>query len=71
MWAKFDSLEQFNEWHKQIKIQLDIPKLDGISTEYARPYIKEDGTVVTFVEDENSQGLIETEPYKVPRLWEN
>ena len=64
MWARFETIEAFNLWHTQIKEQIGIPLPDGISTEYTKAFLVEDGTYSAWVEDEYSTGLVEGTPKK-------
>lgn len=48
MFAKFQNINEFNEWHEQVKLVLGIP--DGLGTiEYTMPWIKDDGTLIARV----------------------
>jgi hypothetical protein len=69
MWAKFNTLEDFNIWHDAIKEELGIPLPDGITTAYTEPHLVEDGSYSAWVDQEYSEGLIKGLPYVKPRLW--
>jgi hypothetical protein len=78
VWYKWDSLEDFEIWHNQIKEQLGIPKLssnsDGnivdnseITDSYTTPFIVSDSDVRAVVENEHNAGLVPSEqPYEEP-----
>jgi hypothetical protein len=59
MWAKFNTLEEFDAWHTGIKNQLGIPKPDGITTAYTEAHLMEDGTYSAWVDSEYTDGLTE------------
>jgi hypothetical protein len=59
MWAKFNTLEEFDVWHTVIKNQLGIPKADGITTAYTEAHLMEDGTYSAWVDSEYADGLTE------------
>jgi len=71
MWAKFDTLEEFNIWHEAIKEQLGIPLPDGITTAYTEAHLVEDGTYSAWVDEEYSTGLIEGLAYSRKKAWDN
>ena len=60
MFAKWETIEDFNLWHTQIKEQLGIPLPDGVTTEYTEAIPLGDGSFCAFVHDEYAEGLIET-----------
>jgi hypothetical protein len=62
MFYKFDSIEQFNEWHTAIKIQLDIPRADGITTRYTDLYERE-GQLFALIDDDLADGFT---PFDLP-----
>lgn len=64
MFYKFDSIEQFDDWHSEIKIQLGIPKPDGITTKYT-DLLEKEGQLFAFVDDELANGL---NPYDLPPI---
>lgn len=69
MWAKFETLEEFNLWHDAIKIALGFPLADSVSTEYTKAILVSDGSYSAYVDIENSEGLLEgIEPQPV-RPW--
>jgi len=69
MWYKFDSTEQFNTWHEQIKTLLGIPLPDGITTEYTELLTKDDGELYAWVDEEYANGLQQTtKPADKPKL---
>lgn len=59
MWAKFNTIEDFNAWHNEIKNTLGIPLQDGITTSYTNAHLVEDGTYSAWVEPEHADGLTE------------
>ena len=59
MWAKFNTLAEFDAWHTGIKNQLGIPRPDGITTEYTEAHLMEDNTYSAWVDIEYSDGLSE------------
>jgi len=74
-WYIWTSITSFNTWHKQIKIQLGIPKPsvdefgevvpDGvINDEYTKPVIVAKNDVRALVQEQYSEGLTPSEsPY--------
>lgn len=58
MWYEWISLELFNEWHKKIKLQLEIPNEQ--TKEYTQPF-EVDGKIIAFVDIEFAKGLVETD----------
>lgn len=62
MFYKFDSVEEFDLWHKNIKMKLGYPLNDGITTAYTELLTKDDGELYAFVDDEYAQGLLPTNP---------
>ena len=70
MWAKFNTLEEFNTWHQVIKEQLGIPLPDGITTAYTEAHVVEDNTYSAWVDDEYSDGLVEGLPYSKKKAWD-
>jgi hypothetical protein len=69
MWAKFNTLADFDAWHANIKNQLGIPKPDGITTAYTEAYLVEDGTYSAWVDNEYANGLTEGLPYVFKKAW--
>ncbi len=68
MYYKFDSVEDFDAWHNNIKEELGYPLEDGITTEYTELHTKTDGELYAFVDDELATGLIATDkPTDIPR----
>ena len=68
MWAKFDTIEEFNQWHEGIKTFLGIPRPDGVTTEYTIPITTSDGTIRAWVE--HSWGsLVEGDAPIVDKPW--
>lgn len=59
MWAKFQSIEDFESWHSNIKTILGYPLADGITINYTQSAINEFGEIVAWVDDEHSEGLIQ------------
>lgn len=61
MFYKFESREQFDNWHNNIKEQLGYPLADGITVEYTELLQKDNGELFAFVDDELADGLIVTD----------
>jgi hypothetical protein len=70
MWAKFDTLEDFDIWHDVIKEELGIPLPDGITTAYTEAHLVEDGSYSAWVDEEYAEGLTEGLPYVAVQVWE-
>jgi hypothetical protein len=69
MWAKFNTLEDFNIWHEAIKGELGIPLPDGITTAYTEAHIMDDGTYSAWVEEIYATDLIPGNPYVHKKAW--
>lgn len=68
MYYSFNSVEDFDLWHENIKQELGYPLKDGITTEYTELLTKDDGELYAFVDDELAAGLTQTEkPADKPR----
>ena len=61
MFYEFDSKEHFDQWHNQLKIELGYPLEDGITTEYTKLEVKENGQFYAFVDEIHATGLIQTD----------
>jgi len=57
MFYIFQDIKEFNIWHEQVKIEIDLPFADGITTEYTSPIIQDDGSVIAFSDEEFAEGL--------------
>jgi hypothetical protein len=78
-WYKFDSLNDFNAWHENIKEELGYPKISvdiegdeipeaTITDAYTQPFIVSNDDVRAMVEIDHSIGLTLSEnPYKDER----
>ena len=74
-WYKFDSLDDFNVWHENIKTQLGYPKISvdiygnlmpdaTITDSYTLPIIISNEDIRVFINADFSAGLIPSEsPY--------
>lgn len=69
MWARFESLEDFNIWHDEIKAILGIPLPDGITTEYTTAHLMSDGSYSAWVEEIHADGLIPGDAYVAEKIW--
>lgn len=58
MWYEWNNLEEFNNWHNALCVELDIP--NGLTTAYTQAFEVE-SKFIAFVEDEHSEGLQVTE----------
>jgi hypothetical protein len=74
-WVKFNSIDDFNNWHDEVKTQLGLPKLSVdefgqevpdsvLVTAYAEPHIQSVDDVRAFVEDKFIDGLTVTDAPK-------
>jgi hypothetical protein len=75
LWVKWDSLENFNNWHDIIKNALSLPKpsvdenghvIEGsvIVTDYVQPTIVSENDVRALIDDIYSDGLeVSSDPY--------
>lgn len=74
-WVKFNSIEDFNNWHNQVKAQLGLPKLsvDEFGQEvpdsvvvigYTEPHIQAVDDIRAFVDDVFIDGLTITDAPK-------
>ena len=78
-WYKFDSLNDFDAWHQNIKEELGYPKISvdingdeiadaTVTDSYTQPFIVSDNDVRAIVELDHSTGLSLSEtPYKDDR----
>ena len=62
MWALFNSQEEFDTWHNALKVALNYPLNDGITTDYTKLLPQSDGRLVAWVDAEYAEGLEETNP---------
>ena len=67
MWALFNSVEEFDIWHNELKAQLNFPLADGITTEYTMLIPQSDGRLIAWVDSEYAENLIETLPPELPK----
>lgn len=58
----FNSQEEFDQWHTQIKQMLGFPLADGISTEYTVLQQHHTGALCAQIEEQYSNGLQEITP---------
>jgi hypothetical protein len=68
-WYKFDSREEFNAWHQEVKTKLGLPKLsidsngnqvEPLIENYTQLILNED-RLIAYSEPEYAVGLLETE----------
>jgi hypothetical protein len=76
MWYKFNSVDDFNAWHANIKDLLGIPhpnansatgKIDPLASwtlEYTEPIIVTANDIRVFIEEEYAEGLTLSEKYE-------
>lgn len=69
MWARFETIEEFETWHESIKTALGIPLPDGITTEYTEAFQVSDGSYSAWVEESEAEGLTEGIPYVKEKAW--
>lgn len=69
MWARFETIEEFESWHQAKKEALGIPLPDGITTEYTEAFLVSDGSYSAWVEQSEAEGLTEGIPYIKEKAW--
>ena len=81
-WYKFDSLNDFNVWHQNIKEKLGYPKISvdingnemldaTITDSYTLPIIISNEDIRVFINDDFSEGLVSSEsPYLPDERYE-